>query len=240
MLRICITRSLDLSRQVGAAIFSNRGEIKVLGCNEVPSPLGGTYWEGDDGDAREFKIGWDTNDDFKLRLLSDTLKKLAAVDVISNEIAEMDPKKFIEKIKNDKNVNLDKQLMMMDVIEYGRIIHAEMNAITDAARKGISVEDSVLYCTTFPCHLCAKHIISSGIKRVVYIEPYPKSYATELYRDDIELERTSKEFSLNKVHFEPFIGIAPYRYRDFFEKGKKERTAMERRRSGLKIARCLN
>jgi len=216
-------RSVDLSRQVGAAVFNPRGEVKVLGCNEVPSPSGGTYWEGDEGDAREYKFGIDTNEEFKHRLLSDVLKKLAAVGVVNKKYATVQAREFLDQIKKEKNVDLDKQLLMMDTIEYGRIIHAEMNAITDAARKGIPLEDSTLYCTTFPCHLCAKHIISSGIKRVVYIEPYPKSYASELYREDIELRRSEgKAIPPGKVYFEPFIGIAPFRYRDLFEKSKRK------------------
>lgn len=214
-------RSLDLSRQVGAAIFSKTGEIKTLGCNEVPSPSGGTYWEGDEGDGREFQIGRDTNEDFKYRLLSDTLIQLAKVDLIDEVFAKMDPREFVEHIKKDKKINLEKSLMMMDIIEYGRIIHAEMNAITDAARKGINIENSTLYCTTFPCHLCAKHIISSGINKVVYIEPYPKSYAKELYRDDIILKR-SPSTDTGKIYFEAFIGISPFRYRDLFEKSKRK------------------
>ena len=214
-------RSVDLSRQVGAAVFTDRGEVKVLGCNEVPSPKGGTYWEGDEGDTREFRGRNDTNDDFKHRLLSDVLKNLAHAGVVDKKFAAMKSRDFLASIKQETGIELDRRLMMMDIIEYGRIIHAEMNAITDAARKGISLNDSTLYCTTFPCHLCAKHIISSGIKRVIYIEPYPKSYVSELYRDDIALGRFDKK-APGKVYFEPFIGVAPFRYRDFFEKSRRK------------------
>jgi deoxycytidylate deaminase len=45
-------RSVDLSRQVGVAVFSQNGEAITVGCNEVPKALGGTYWTGDDGDDR--------------------------------------------------------------------------------------------------------------------------------------------------------------------------------------------
>lgn len=214
-------RSVDLSRQVGAAIFTDRGEVKVLGCNEVPSPHGGTYWEGDQGDTREFRGRIDTNEDFKHRLLSDVLKNLSQAGIIDKKYAAMKASEFLENVRSQSGIDLDKRLMMMDIIEYGRIIHAEMNAITDAARKGISLSESTLYCTTFPCHLCAKHIISSGIRRVVYIEPYPKSYVSELYRDDVILGRNDNKNS-DKVYFEPFIGIAPFRYRDFFEKSKRK------------------
>lgn len=214
-------RSLDLSRQVGAAIFTKEGEIKSIGCNEVPSPRGGTYWEGDKDDSREFQNRRDTNEDFKHRLLIDTLKNLAAVNIIDKNYAKMKSRDFLDHVFSSTGVNLEKSMMMMDIIEYGRIIHAEMNAITDAARKGISLQGTTLFCTTFPCHLCAKHIISSGVNRVVYIEPYPKSYASDLYRDDIVLKRAQLPVA-DKVHFEPFIGIAPFRYRDFFEKSKRK------------------
>ena len=109
----------------------------------------------------------------------------------------------------------------MDLLEFGRIIHAEMSAICDASRKGISVEDATLFCTTFPCHLCAKHIVASGISRVVYLEPYPKSYATRLHKDSIIVEGTAGD---GKVTFQPFIGVSPFRYRDLFEKGKRKYT----------------
>ena len=108
---------------------------------------------------------------------------------------------------------------LMDLLEFGRMIHAEMSAICDAARLGKSVKRSTLYCTTFPCHLCAKHIIASGIKRVVYIEPYPKSYAEQLHGDAIVVGRSNEP---KKVVFEPFIGIAPYRYRDLFARERRK------------------
>ncbi len=51
-------------------------------------------------------------------------------------------------------------------------IHAEMNAIIWAARKGISIEDATIYVTLEPCSQCSKNLIASGIKRIVYQTPY--------------------------------------------------------------------
>lgn len=59
-------------------------------------------------------------------------------------------------------------------------VHAEQNAIAQAAKLGISIEGATLYCTHSPCSVCAKSIINSGIKRVVYIEHYPDGFAKEL------------------------------------------------------------
>ena len=61
-------RSADLSRQVGAAIFSKEGEIISIGCNEVPKAGGGTYWIDDDPPIfRDIEIGADANQDVRLR-----------------------------------------------------------------------------------------------------------------------------------------------------------------------------
>ena len=51
-------------------------------------------------------------------------------------------------------------------------IHAEQNAISDASRRGVAIENAIIYVTHYPCLNCAKYIISSGIKEVVYLEDY--------------------------------------------------------------------
>ncbi|MDE5464399.1 hypothetical protein GWG67_27595 [Bradyrhizobium sp. CSS354] len=115
----------------------------------------------------------------------------------------------------------------MDLIEFGRDIHAEMSVITDAARNGVPIAGATLYSTTFPCHLCAKHIVAAGIKRVVSIEPYPKSYAEELHSDSIEVDGDGKS---SRVSFQRFLGISPFRYRELFEKGKRKYSTGEAQR----------
>lgn len=69
-----------------------------------------------------------------------------------------------------------------------------------------------MFTTTFPCHNCAKHIVAAGIHRVFFVEPYPKSKASQLHADAISIE---KEVS-GKVSFLPFVGIAARRYFDLF------------------------
>ena len=69
------------------------------------------------------------------------------------------------------------------------VLHAEANAITKVAKSGNSSEGATLYITTAPCIECAKLIIQSGIKRVVYAEEYRKSEGIELLkRTDITVE----------------------------------------------------
>ncbi len=54
-------------------------------------------------------------------------------------------------------------------------IHAEMNSLIFAAREGITIKDSIMYCTLQPCNNCLKNIIASGIKRIVYAEKYDRA-----------------------------------------------------------------
>lgn len=211
-------RSIDLSRQVGAAIFSKAGEVLTLGCNEVPKAFGGTYWEDDTVKChRDFEEGSDANQNRKTEILHDFIGRLSKIGFLKESSLSAD--RISEQVDFLLSDSIIKKSEPMDIIEFGRMVHAEMNAITDSARLGKSVSGSTLFCTTFPCHMCAKHIVSSGITRVVFLEPYPKSYAEELHSDSITFEQDEAP---HKVLFEPFIGISPRRYRDIFEKKKRK------------------
>lgn len=61
-------------------------------------------------------------------------------------------------------------------------VHAEQNAIIQAAKLGLSVDGATLYCTHQPCVICAKMIINSGISRVVYKEGYPDDFSLEMFK----------------------------------------------------------
>jgi deoxycytidylate deaminase len=203
-------RSLDTSRQVGAAIFSQKGEIVALGSNEVPKAGGGTYWSDEQHPHRDFDEGHDANATQKRRILFDIVEKLHSSGFIQAENVNS----LFQRVSDSKAID---DALVMDITEFGRMTHAEMNAITDAARLGRGTADAVLFCTTFPCHNCAKHIVAAGIKRVVFIEPYPKSKALELHYDAICMNTPQD----GKVLFEHFHGISPRRYRDIFEKSKR-------------------
>ena len=73
--------------------------------------------------------------------------------------------------------------------ELCRGIHAEQNAIVQAARYGLPIDGSVLYCTTQPCAQCAKMLINAGIVEVVYEQAYPDELATSILRESGMLVR---------------------------------------------------
>ena len=69
-------------------------------------------------------------------------------------------------------------------------IHAEQNAILQAAKLGISIDGGVIYCTHQPCSVCAKMIVNVGIKRVIYEQGYPDPFSLEIFKEaGVQLER---------------------------------------------------
>ena len=67
--------------------------------------------------------------------------------------------------------------------ELCRGIHAEQNAIIQAAFHGVSIKDSTLFCTNLPCSICAKMIINAGIKIIYYKSGYADSMSEEMLRE---------------------------------------------------------
>lgn len=69
-------------------------------------------------------------------------------------------------------------------------VHAEQNAIIQAAKLGVSLQDATLYCTHQPCVICARMIINSGVKKVIYKHGYPDAFALELFKESgVEIVR---------------------------------------------------
>jgi len=64
--------------------------------------------------------------------------------------------------------------------EICRAVHAEQNALVQAAKHGIAIDGADIYTIVQPCVLCTKLLINAGVKRVVYIQSYPDDLALEM------------------------------------------------------------
>jgi cytidine deaminase len=207
-------RALDLSRQVGAAIVDGDGSLITTGCNEVPKYGGGLYW-GEDADVtRDYELGHDANVLIKAEILEDTIDHMKREGWLSPRFKKLTNKQMADEALFGATPFL-KSSLMYDVIEFGRAVHAEGAAIAEAARRGVSIKGGRLFCTTFPCHICARHIVASGIDEVIFVEPYEKSRTGELYSDSVSVE--PQEPSTKRANFKAFVGVAPRRYMDFFQ-----------------------
>lgn len=220
-------RSSDDNRQVGAVIVNHNPEhgksknavIVAVGMNEVPRGGGGFYWDQDSPDHRD-QIEEDRANGIKLGALAELIERIMHQqwlnETISAKSAIVIARDLFPKLKGTQFLNIG---------EFSRPVHAEMAALIDAARRGVAVDGHSMYVTTFPCHNCAKHIIAAGIRKVIYLEPYPKSRTEHLYGEEITLETLPGKEEDGKVAFSAFTGIAPRQYQQLFsmsERGAKK------------------
>jgi cytidine deaminase len=179
-------RSLATSRRVGAALVAGDSIIAV-GANDVPS-----------GEAPDVAVGEDPNQRIRSEVLEDTIEHLKAAGVVPED-----------RVLDDAEIASLRESMkgsdLMSIIEFQRPIHAEVAAISDAARRGHPVEGSDLYCTTFPCHLCFKSALAVGVNCIHYIEPYTKSRAEQMFPKSIH-------------RLTPYEGVSPRMYLRAFDR----------------------
>lgn len=246
-------QSACLSRQVGAALVKD-GTVVATGTNDPPRFGGGVYEEDHRPDRRCFAWEWTDgkitftgchNQRKKIGLREDIARWMAArlspglaaavhpeKDGDAGEAARA--RKAAEAAIRDffagESALMEEMPGVKDIIEYSRSIHAEMNALFSAARQGVSPAGSTLYCTTYPCHNCARHMVTAGVKSVQYIEPYVKSLAMELHSDAMAtvlpgVDAEGKPLAQTHMTVVPFTGVGPRMYEDFFVKRKEVKKA---------------
>ncbi len=67
--------------------------------------------------------------------------------------------------------------------ELSRAVHAEQNAIIQAAKMGTNIDGATLYVTNHPCFICAKMLINAGVRKIVYRDGYPDKYAKKILKE---------------------------------------------------------
>ncbi|MEW6480548.1 MAG: anti-phage dCTP deaminase [Pseudomonadota bacterium] len=234
--RAAALRSACLSRQVGAALLDRTGNVIATGCNEVPRAGGGVYGESfDKDDADDHRCAYRRVEGHTKPYCSNSLEQTEIVNVLLQQVAEIAPLDEEQRAKLQASFRSG---AIGSLLEFSRAVHAEMDAILTAGRSGTTTVGTRLFVTTFPCHYCARHIVSAGIDEVQYIEPYPKSQALDLHSDSIQVTATKwtvpSHFSLTrlvtseaptrsrpKVLFRPFTGVAPRLYGKAFAKDRE-------------------
>ncbi|HYH06462.1 MAG TPA: anti-phage dCTP deaminase [Thermoanaerobaculia bacterium] len=201
-----------LGRQVGAVLVSSTKEVLGIGWNDTPKAGGGLYRAGEHYDRRDLHEERDSVNVHADQILEEILDAAQSAGWLGTRPTLEEARVAFRRSR------------VTGLLEFGRTAHAEMEAVLAASRIGASPRGATLYTTTFPCHECARLIVTAGIARVVYIEPYPKSRAIELHRDailaydDVEAPHCDDTAcsDTHTVLFEPFVGIGPHRYHDLF------------------------
>lgn len=226
-------RSACLSRQVGAALIDSGGNLVSTGANEVPQAGGGVYGLGPDRSSRkkDSRCAYRQQEGDGKPFCSNTREQKRIIEELLELIPQLDG---VRGKAREELVQTLRESRLGSVVESSRAVHAEMDALLSAARQGVSTVGTRMFVTTFPCHSCARHLVSAGVDEVQYIEPYPKSRALELHDDSIttrphgwvppsapvgeETEETRK--SGRRVLFRPFTGVAPRMYGRAFLKDR--------------------
>jgi deoxycytidylate deaminase len=197
--------SACLNRQVGAAITDKNGDVIAVGWNDVPQVGGNLYQGKGDDKSQDFRCM-----NFENRECINNSTKKELIRDVANKLQEQ---KIISEIGYKNTLKTLSKTRLNNLTEYCRAVHAEMHAlIIGSQNTGKKMAEGRLFCTTYPCHNCAKHIILAGIKQIYYIEPYRKSLCTSLHSDSI----TEDEKELNKVVILMYNGVSPRRYMEFF------------------------
>jgi cytidine deaminase len=219
-------RSSAAGRQVGAALLDDQGELLATGCNDVPAPGGGQPWEDEPDDHRDFaELHQDANEGKKFELTIELLGALRderwlAPDRIEFSLDELARLALDPKEQPEGRIPPLERTRVADLLEFGRVMHAEMAVLMTAARRGTPVRGSTLYTTTYPCHECMRLIIGAGVARVVYIDPYPKSLVSELFKGHLRATSNARQ----AIALDRFVGIAPRLMADLFSQVKQRET----------------
>ena len=222
-------RSSCLSRQVGAALLDQKGNILATGTNEVPRAGGGVYGGAFEGFSDDDPpLVHDHRCFIHKKHCSNTVEQNSIIDDLLTSIDEFPDEADVDLKRRIRNTKIGQ------LIEFSRAVHAEMDALLSAAREGVSTIGSRLYVTTYPCHNCARHIVTAGVDEVQFIEPYLKSKALPLHGDSItdsvegwippssfgSLPEDERKGQSPQVLFRPFKGVAPRLYRRAFLKDR--------------------
>lgn len=211
-------QSACLSRQVGAAVVDVHANVVATGTNEVPKAGGGVYGESFEPEPHDARCAMFPNADN--RFCRNTREQNTIIKELLEEVKEF------RGLSPERKTKLALELRKTRIgrlLEFSRAVHAEMDALLSAARKGVSLVGTRLFVTTFPCHYCARHIVAAGVDEVQYIEPYPKSQALNLHKDSIAVEHSGwkpPSAGGDKVLFRPFSGVAPHLYKRSFMKDR--------------------
>ncbi|WHZ13630.1 MAG: deoxycytidylate deaminase-related protein [Nitrospira sp.] len=213
-------RSACLSRQVGAALIDKNGNLVSTGTNEVPKAGGGVYGDGfeEGSNLKDERCAYWTQGE---QYCSNTREQNEIIEDLIDKVPEL--KAVMDQQKRDALKLSLRNTRIGGLLEFSRAVHAEMDALVSAGRQGTSTIGSRMFVTTFPCHYCARHIVSAGIDEVQYIEPFPKSQALKLHWDSIVVESSGWKAPSDggsAVLFHPFTGVAPRLYARAFLKDR--------------------
>lgn len=224
-------RSACLSRGVGAALLDQGGNVVAIGVNDVPKAGGGLYGSQLSSDSLpkqdDHRCAYYSGPSSDSPFCRNTREQRVIIENIIERVSVLSSAAKDDHVRERLIAELQSS-RIGELTEFSRAVHAEMEALLAAARSGVSTVGTRLFVTTFPCHYCARHLVSAGVDEVQYIEPYPKSHALSLHEDAITQilagwVAPSRKLPdpPAKVLFRPFVGVSPRLYERVFVKDRE-------------------
>lgn len=197
-------RSHCIKRRVGAVLCDASGHIISAAFNEVPR-----------GERKCFEVyRMCYRDHVRNKFKKELISSYDHCPKCSKELSLIDQTFQCENCKKD----LSDDIPGYKALDKCRSLHAEETTILKAAH--YQIKDSTLYSTTFPCLQCAKRILHSGIKQVIYVDPYPEKEPIVMLEE-------------NKVRTKKFEGVKAlayyklfYPYQQILERKIKEKVSI--------------
>lgn len=217
--------STCIQRQVGAVITDMNYRVLSVGYNDVPQdsePCFELYSQC----YRKIKKKE------SLQQICQIIKfcPFCGVDLnFKPELFKQEPKTITDSafICNNCNKDLSNVISSGKELDFCRSLHAEENAILSnpylSNNLYAKTKNMIIFTTTFPCMLCAKNIANSGIKRVVFVEPYPIKESYEIFNEngiEVEIFEGVKSLSFNWIFRKRAKYIKDYAYRRLNELNK--------------------
>lgn len=215
MMQVAHTAKLNsacLSRQVGASITNRYGSLKAIGWNSVADGQTPCLLRSKDellkGTISNSFSLYEKGQKF-IEAINEFYPKIGNDDLVGRNqsfcFSEIHNKQIMkEKNQNTKDCKCDKNQV------HTRSLHAEENAFLQISKYGgEGIKDGTLYSTASPCELCSKKAYQLGIKRIVYIDPYPGTAQEQIllsgrYPPKVELFKGAIGSAYNKL-YEPII-----------------------------------
>lgn len=204
-----------LSRQVGASITDKDYNVLATGWNDVPKFGGNLYTDRDKENDHRCKIVGNCSNDLKKGQLTSSIVDIVIKSPILQKMMKkgLPPGYLDTELAPSLESLVRNSTKIKDLIEYSRAVHAEMHAIIIGSQQtGSKMAGGTLFCTTYPCHNCARHAILAGINQIYFIEPYKKSLCLTLHDDSI----TENEREKGKLKILLYDGVGPRRFMKFF------------------------
>ncbi|KLD98058.1 deaminase [Aliarcobacter butzleri] len=215
MMQVAHTAKLNsacLSRQVGASITNEYGSLKAIGWNSVADGQTPCLLRSKDEilrgtESKSFSI-YEKGEKFKKAII-EFYPKIESEDLVGRNQSFCFSEIHNKQIMAEKNQNTDACKCDKNQV-HTRSLHAEENAFLQISKYGgEGIKNGTLYSTASPCELCSKKAYQLGIKRVVYIDPYPGTAQEQillsgLYSPKVELFKGAIGNAYNKL-YEPII-----------------------------------